>query len=45
MPSSVPPMFADDRSSALPSSHEAPRDDVVRAAEPPEPAGPRNEGR
>jgi hypothetical protein len=39
-------MFADDRSSAAhPSSHEAPRDDVVRAAEPPEPASPRNEDR
>ncbi|WP_413624777.1 hypothetical protein [Luteibacter sp. Lutesp34] len=46
MPSSVPPMFADDRSSAaLPCSHEAPRADVVRAAEPPDPTGPRNEDR
>ena len=38
MPSSVPPMFADDPSSAtLPSSHEAPRADAARAAEAPEP--------
>lgn len=38
MSSSVPPMFADDPSSATyPSSHEAPRVDVAHAAEPPEP--------
>lgn len=43
MPSSVPPMFADDRSSAaLPSSHEAPRAD---AAEPPDPNDSQNGGR
>ncbi len=46
MPSSVPPMFADDPSSAtLPSSHEAARADAARTAEPPEPNDLRNGSR